>query len=146
MCIRDRPQKCEPQQLGLTLVGPFLRPENGPQTAAASWPRWMPAAAPAGKRKRSGSQRETQHSTPCEVHLSCYGVCKHAAAQPQRHAAPLEFFPRARASTQTPRASHCPDAIIMLDMHCVRAPEKKKAPPARAFQGSGELHLSLIHI
>ena len=121
-----RPQKREPRQLGFTLVGPFfLRPENGPQTAAASWPRWMPADAPAGTHKRSGSQREMQHSTPCEVRLSCYGFCKHAAAQPQRHAAPLEFFPRARASSRTPRASHSPDTIMMLDTRCVRAPEKK---------------------
>ena len=120
-----RPQKREPQQLGVHACGAFLRPENGPQTAAASWPHSMPAAAPAGTRKRSGCHREVQHSTPCEVHLSCYGFCKHAAAQPQRHAAPVESFPRATASSRTPRVSHCPDTIIMLDTRCVRAPEKK---------------------
>ena len=86
----------------------------------------MPAAAPAGTRKRSGSHTEMQNSTPCEVHLTCEGFCKHGAAQPQRHAAPLGFFPRARASSRTPRVSHCPDTIIMLDTRCVRAPEKER--------------------
>ena len=80
---------------------------------------------PLANGRAAGVREQTQHSTPCEVHLSCYAFCKHAAAQPQRHAAPPEFFPRARASSRTPRASHCPDSIIMLDTRCARAPEKK---------------------
>ena len=35
-------KKCEPQQLGFTLLGPFLRPENGRKIGPALWPERGP--------------------------------------------------------------------------------------------------------
>ena len=39
---QKRPQKCEPQLLRFTLLGPFLRPENGRKIGPALWPERGP--------------------------------------------------------------------------------------------------------
>ena len=103
------PQKCELRQLGFTLLGPFLRPENGPQNAAASLARRKRADALTSE----SSCKPAPHKMPTPpgqflAEASMYSLRRWRKATPRSH--------RTRHKTAAERHAHFAESTQMLPL------------------------------
>ena len=104
-----RPEKCEPRQLGFTLLGPFLRPENGPPNAAASLARRKRADALTSE----SSCKPAPHNMPTPpvqflAEASIYSLRRWRKATPRSH--------RMRHKTPAERHAHFAESTQMLPL------------------------------
>ena len=106
---QKRPEKREPRQLGFTLLGPFLRPENGPQNAAASLARRKRADALTSE----SSCKPAPHNMPTPpvqflAEASMYSLRRWRKATPRSH--------RMRHKTAAERHAHFAESTQMLPL------------------------------
>ena len=100
---KKKPQKREPQQLGLTPLGPFSGPENGPHCGAAAETRSRSAAVARTLETRRPLATEMQYATCLGTNTASHHIRVRPTASFRSHLLCCRLLPLTPSSCQRQR-------------------------------------------
>jgi len=135
------PRQCEPQQLGLTPLGPFSGPENGPHFGAAAETRSRSAAVTRTLEIRRPFATEMQYATCLGVNTASHHIRIRPTASSRAHLLCCRLLPLTPSSCQRQREKDTEHARESRESER----ERDTGREAAARKGSSERETDIAH-